>query len=120
MYNKTERAHAGKTTVRLKLLPERAFKAEAKIHDKVPQLRLESEISRIQRLHSCGMRPRLVDMYQRFGGNCCLYFQSIGFCILKMEAGGSSQMMVPIYHTTVSRIPENGNFHVHRHANQVS
>lgn len=52
----------------------------------------------------------LVDMYPNFGQNSCLHLQDSS--ALKMSAGGSSEMLVPIYQLTQCHIP-NHNVHIH-------
>jgi hypothetical protein len=51
----------------------------------------------------------LVDTYLHFGQNSCLHLQD-SFA-LKMNAGGSSEMLVPIDHMTQCHIP-NHNIHI--------
>jgi hypothetical protein len=45
----------------------------------------------------------LVDMYGCFRGTCCLHLQGRG------DTSGSSEVLVPMYQTTQSQIPENCN-----------
>jgi hypothetical protein len=61
----------------------------------------------------------LVDYDQCFDKIYCLHLQD-GRAVLKMEAAGSSEMLVMIYQTTGHHIPEDSNFLSHFSENLVS
>jgi hypothetical protein len=52
----------------------------------------------------------LVDTYLHFGQNSCLQLQDSS--VLKTNAGGSSEMLVPIDQMTQCHIPDH-NIHIH-------
>jgi hypothetical protein len=48
----------------------------------------------------------LVEVYQRFGGACCLHHQDNELITLMMEAESTSETSVNFYHTTCHNNPE--------------
>jgi hypothetical protein len=57
----------------------------------------------------------LVDGYQCFRGTCCFSLQ--GRRDMKMETTGSTEMLVPFFHTTWCGIPEDRSLDMHHGEN---
>lgn len=58
----------------------------------------------------------LVGCYQHLDHTCCLHLQDrrdFHYSTLKMEAAGSSRIMITLYHTIWPHIPKNSNSHIH-------